>query len=95
MMMSGKNTVKRKHIPTRSCAICHDRAPKPDLIRLVMTDNGLEVDPKGKAPGRGAYLCMKSECWERAVKSDALSKALKTTLTDEDRQCLRQAQPTL
>lgn len=95
MMMNGKNAVKHKHIPTRSCVICRDNAPKRELTRLVVSGNGLEIDPSGKQTGRGAYLCTKADCWERAAQTDALNKALRTTLSDTDRQRLKQAQPTL
>ena len=46
------------------------------------------VDPGGKMNGRGAYLCERPECWERAMNTDVLAKALKTTLTSEDRERL-------
>jgi predicted RNA-binding protein YlxR (DUF448 family) len=51
------------------------------------------IDPSGKRNGRGAYLCDDRKCWERALSSDILNKALRTTLTDQDRERLRQAMP--
>jgi len=38
-------------------------------------EGGLSLDFKGKAPGRGAYLCGKPECLKKARKSRALERA--------------------
>jgi predicted RNA-binding protein YlxR (DUF448 family) len=46
-------------------------------------DGLIEVDPTGRKNGRGAYLCDKQVCWERAVTTPILAKALKTTPTQE------------
>jgi len=62
-------------------------------MRLVRTENGVLVDPSGKMNGRGAYLCDNPRCWDRAVSTTILNKALKTVLTDSDRQQLQQAMP--
>ncbi len=35
------------------------------------------IDRKGKAPGRGAYLCYSSECIERALRTKSLERALR------------------
>jgi predicted RNA-binding protein YlxR (DUF448 family) len=43
----------------------------------------VEVDPTGRKNGRGAYLCDKQVCWDRAVTTPILAKALKTTPTQE------------
>ena len=83
----------RKSFPERSCVVCHERRPKRELMRIVQTPEGVQVDPGGKMHGRGAYLCDKVSCWERALQGTALSKALRTELTDEDRTRLLQAKP--
>jgi hypothetical protein len=52
------------------------------------------VDPKGKLHGRGAYLHDHRSCW--ALGLDArLEKALKTILTQEDRDRLETYMDTL
>jgi len=85
--------VHHKHVPQRICAVCREKVEKQVLTRLVCTDAGLFIDPSGKMNGRGAYLCNNRSCWERAVKTTILDKALKATLTDEDRKRLQQAMP--
>ena len=73
---------RRKHVPLRSCIACRDKLPKRELIRIVRTPEGtLEIDPKGKRPGRGAYLCRKRRCSEIALKPGRLSQALKCEVT--------------
>jgi uncharacterized protein len=83
----------RKPVPIRTCVICRSKDAKRTLVRLVRTETGVVVDPSGKMNGRGAYLCDRLSCWERAVKTDILNKALKTTLTNEDRERLSSAMP--
>jgi hypothetical protein len=80
-----------KRIPIRMCAVCREKAGKRTFTRIVRTEDGIKIDLSGKMNGRGAYLCERPECWERAMKTDVLAKALKTTLTPEDREQLRQA----
>jgi len=44
---------------------------------------GVNVDPTGKATGRGAYLHNQRSCWERGLKGP-LAHALKTELSSQD-----------
>jgi uncharacterized protein len=92
--MAKAKPIRQKHIPQRTCVVCRDKENKRALVRLVRTpDNGIQIDPSGKMNGRGAYLCDKIECWQRAVTSDVLDKALRTSLTDEDRERIKAAMP--
>jgi predicted RNA-binding protein YlxR (DUF448 family) len=82
---------RRKHIPQRTCVVCRQTAAKRALVRIVRTvDEGIQVDFTGKRNGRGAYLCDQAACWQRAIETDILEKALRTTLTEGDRQRLRE-----
>lgn len=66
----------QKKIPMRMCVGCREMFPKKELIRVVCSPAGeVKVDKVGKAPGRGAYVCPKQSCLERAVKSRALERA--------------------
>ena len=80
-----KKTVKRKHVPQRTCVGCREVLPKRSLVRIVRTPEGVRVDLTGKMAGRGSYLHDKPACWERGLKG-ALAHALKTELTDRDRE---------
>lgn len=39
------------------------------------------ADPAGVLPGRGAYLCPRAECAERALHRGALRQALRAPVT--------------
>ncbi|MDR2665263.1 MAG: YlxR family protein, partial [Oscillospiraceae bacterium] len=48
----------QKKAPVRLCLGCREMKPKRELIRVVRSPEGVvSLDPKGKSPGRGAYLC--------------------------------------
>lgn len=73
-----------KHIPQRTCVACRERSAKRALIRIVRTPEGrVELDPTGRKNGRGAYLCDDPACWERALRTDLLARALKTDIDQE------------
>jgi predicted RNA-binding protein YlxR (DUF448 family) len=73
------------------CAVCREHGGKRTLARVVRTAEGVVVDPTGKMNGRGAYLCDKASCWQRALTGDVLARALRTTLTEQDRARLAEA----
>jgi predicted RNA-binding protein YlxR (DUF448 family) len=78
-----------RHVPQRTCIGCRTTSAKRGFVRIVRTVEGrVEVDPTGKKAGRGAYLCTQRSCWETALKRDHVARALKVTLTAEDRQAL-------
>ena len=68
--------------------------PKRQLIRIVRSPDGVQVDLTGKLAGRGAYLHDRRSCWERGLKG-ALAHALKTELTTEERERLQAFSETL
>ena len=79
----------RQH-PQRSCIACREQRPQRELIRLVRSAEGpVKVDePPGHAAGRGAYLCPEAACWRRALAGQTVGRALRASLTDEDRAAL-------
>src|SRR5690349_16638766 len=86
----ARQPLRPRHVPQRTCIACRSTSSKREFTRLVRTaDNHVEVDPTGKKPGRGAYLCNQASCWEQALKRDRLSSALKTRLSPEDEAALR------
>jgi uncharacterized protein len=91
--MVEKLTQHRKHVPQRTCVVCREKADKRALTRVVLTESGVQLDPTGKMNGRGAYLCERDACWQRALTTEVLSKALRAALTVEDRDRLRLAKP--
>jgi predicted RNA-binding protein YlxR (DUF448 family) len=65
------------------------------LTRLVRAPDGhVHLDRTGRANGRGAYLCDRPQCWERALgRADVLGRALKATLSAEDRTAILEGAP--
>lgn len=63
---------------------CRQKDAKRQYVRLVRTPEGeVQVDPTGKANGRGAYLCARRACWTRALETNAIERALKVSLSTE------------
>lgn len=56
----------QKKIPMRQCVGCREMRQKKELVRVVKSPEGvISLDFRGKAPGRGAYLCPNSECLKK------------------------------
>ena len=65
---------------------------KRELIRIVRNNEGvMNIDPVGKMPGRGAYICNCTACFDAAVKAKRLERAFKTKIPDEIYQALRES----
>ena len=80
-----------KKIPMRMCVGCREMHEKRELIRIVKSAEGMvSIDMRGKAPGRGAYMCKKSDCLERAMKSRALERALEHRIEPDVYERLRE-----
>lgn len=73
-----------KKIPMRQCVGCREMKPKKELVRVVKSPEGeISIDLRGKAPGRGAYVCRESECLRRAIRSKALERGFGTAIPQE------------
>ncbi len=75
--------------PERSCVGCRERAPKAELLRVARSQDGIRVDPLGRAPGRGAYVHRDPRCIDLALGRGALASALRSGLTQEELARLR------
>ncbi len=73
-----------KKIPMRQCVGCREMKPKRELVRVVRSAQGeISVDFRGKAPGRGAYLCPDPACLKRAIRSKALERNLNAAIPQD------------
>lgn len=87
---------RRKHIPLRKCIACQQRKAKRELVRVVCTPGGtIEIDPTGKHPGRGAYVCRNPQCWEVALEPKRLARALRCQVGSEEATMLKQKMASL
>ncbi len=75
-----------KRIPQRTCVGCRATGGKRDFVRVVKSPDGsVQIDPDGKANGRGAYVCSKPSCWEEALTKERLGRALRTAISPDAR----------
>ena len=76
--------MKEKRIPLRKCVGCGQMKPKSELIRVVRDSAGsVSLDPVGKKPGRGAYLCPDPACLAKAKKKKALERCFEQPVPAE------------
>ena len=74
----------QKKIPQRQCMGCRERRDKRELLRVVRgTDGMVSLDFSGKLNGRGAYICPKTECLQKARKAKALERSLETEVPEQ------------
>lgn len=79
----NENLAKKK-VPLRMCVACRQMREKKSLLRIVRAEDGsIAPDYKGRANGRGAYICRSCECLEKAIKIRAFERALGSRLQDE------------
>lgn len=71
-------------MPERTCVACGRKRAKFELLRVTRNASGeIDVDPRQRKPGRGAYLCPDPSCIEQARKRKSLSRALRTSVPAE------------
>lgn len=86
--------MKQKKIPLRKCTGCCEMKPKRELIRVVKTSvdkdgenavcgGEISLDLTGKKPGRGAYVCKNTKCFEKARKACRFERSLSCKIPDE------------
>jgi len=64
--------------------------PKKELCRIVKNkDNEIQLDMSGKLNGRGTYICKKTDCLDKAIKTKRLSKSLEAEIPEEIYKAIR------
>ncbi len=82
--------MRRKHVPQRTCLGCGETKAKRELLRIVRTPDGsIEIDLRGKTSGRGAYLCRRADCWDKALSRGSIARALRSAPSAEEESRLR------
>lgn len=60
---------------------CQESKDKRELIRVVRDPNGqVSLDFIGRKAGRGAYICPKEECLNKAIKTRAIERSLEVSV---------------
>jgi predicted RNA-binding protein YlxR (DUF448 family) len=63
-------------VPLRTCLGCRRKAAQRDLVRLLVDQGQVVVDPR-RSGGRGAWLHPERECFEEAAKRKAFGRAFR------------------
>ena len=80
-----------RKISVRRCTGCGEGRPKKELVRIVRSPEGeISLDLTGKKPGRGAYICPKTACMNKARKAKRLENAFGTQIPPEVYELLEQ-----
>jgi uncharacterized protein len=81
-------------VPERQCIGCGRRGPQDGFVRLTVVDRGggdrLVVVAGKRHGGRGAYLCRRQACLERALARKAFQRAFRASV-EVDRDVLNDA----
>mgnify|MGYP002623748040 CR=1 FL=1 len=73
-----------KKTPLRKCVGCGEIIPKKQMIRIVKNKEGeIKTDFTGKENGRGAYLHLSEECFDKAIKSKGLERSFKMSINTD------------
>lgn len=79
----------------RKCTGCGEMKPKRELVRVVkapdqkdedgnvLSKGEVSLDLTGKKPGRGAYVCKSTECFNLARKARRFERAFKCQIPEE------------
>ena len=74
----------------RRCMACNTKKNKYDLIRIVKNKKGeILVDKTGKLNGRGAYICNNIECIEKVIKTNRISRGVKSDTEQKNYENIR------
>ena len=74
----------KKKKPHRKCVGCGQMKDKGQLLRVVRTkEETFLVDETGRQNGRGAYLCINSECVQEAIKKKGLERSFRQEIPSE------------
>ncbi len=73
--------MKTRKTPMRKCMGCQESKDKRELIRVVRDPEGqVSLDFTGRKAGRGAYICPKEECLNKAIKTRAIERSLEVQI---------------
>ena len=83
-MSNAKKGQKPRKVPLRRCLGCGESFPKKDLMRVVRSPEGeVALDFTGKMSGRGAYVCKRSACFQKARKAKRFQNNLEISISEE------------
>ena len=75
----------RRGGPVRTCVGCGARDAQAVLRRFVGEGDGLRLDARRRAPGRGAYLHARAECWDAFLRRRGPIRSLRRSIGHTER----------
>ncbi|MBM7617575.1 putative RNA-binding protein YlxR (DUF448 family) [Weissella uvarum] len=76
--------MKQRKIPMRKDIVSGEMVAKQELVRVVKTPEGdVQLDPSGRANGRGAYIKLDVPTAEQAKAKRTFDRAFQTKLPDD------------
>ena len=82
-MMKTKSKMKIIKNNIRKCVLTNERYSRTELLRVVRTENGVEIDITGNRPGRGAYITPNVKIIKQAQKKNAFARSLRMKVDTE------------
>lgn len=83
-----RNDVSLGQEPQRQCIGCGRRGPQAGFLRLTLDKDSSHVRVvqagEKEHPGRGAYLCRRRQCFDRALHRRAFQRAFRATVVVDD-----------
>lgn len=64
-------------VPERTCVSCREKKARKELYRLVVLEERLCYDAKGRLGGRGMYLCQDKKCIDSFLQEKKVKKFFK------------------
>ncbi|MBO4273821.1 MULTISPECIES: YlxR family protein [Microbispora] len=77
MRRRGKLEYGCRAVPLRTCVGCRVRTVKSELLRLVVVEDVIVPDVRGRLPGRGASMHPSPRCLELAERRRAFPRAFR------------------
>ncbi|MBK9083666.1 MAG: RNA-binding protein [Rhizobiales bacterium] len=78
MARRGRSEDEEESGPVRSCAVTRERRPLEELIRFVLSPDGVATpDLRRRLPGRGVSITGRRDAIETAVRKNVFARGLK------------------
>ena len=83
--------MQNTYVPQRRCIACRQSFPQGDLIRIVLTENGLHIKNDINMDGRSCYICRNQECIRKAFDKNGFSKSFRRSFEKEELAALKES----
>ncbi len=83
VMESSEPDMEEKRKPMRTCIGCNKKKDKKQLLRIVITEEGIVLDERGRMNGRGAYMCDDPACMEKAVRGHRFNRTFRRAFSED------------